>query len=64
VGTVLQAAQVLDSEYVTEKVVTLLGDGDRADEVIERMHADELERGGVLDDDTEDIDSLLDGIGG
>lgn len=64
VGTVLQAAQVLDDEYVTEKVVTLLGDGDRADEVIERMHADELDRGGVLDDDTEDIDSLLDGIGG
>ena len=43
VGTVLEAAQVLDTEYVTEKVLTLFGDGDQADEVIERMNAEELE---------------------
>lgn len=44
IGLVLQATSSLDEEYVTRKILTLLGDGDQADEVIERMHADELER--------------------
>lgn len=47
VGTVLMAADVLDSEYVTEKILNLLGDGDMVEEVLERMNADELEMGGV-----------------
>ena len=44
VQTVLQAASVLDDDYVTRKVLTLLGDGDQADEIIKRRDADELER--------------------
>ena len=48
IGTVLQAADHLDSEYVTEKVLNLLGDGDKAEEIIERMNADELDMGGNL----------------
>lgn len=44
IGLVLQATSSLDEEYVTKKILTLLGDGDQADEIIERMHADELER--------------------
>lgn len=47
VGTVLEAAQALDGDYVTEKVLTLLGDGDRAEEIIQRMDAEELTRGQV-----------------
>lgn len=47
VGTVLMAADVLDSEYVTEKILNLLGDGDMVEEILERMNADELEMGGV-----------------
>lgn len=47
VGTVLMAADVLDSEYVTEKILNLLGDGDMVEEVLERMNTDELEMGGV-----------------
>lgn len=47
IQVVLQAASELDSEYVTRKILTLLGDGDMADEIIARQDADELER---LDD--------------
>ena len=47
VGTVLQASEALDSEYVTEKILNLLGDGDMVEEVLERMEADELEMGGI-----------------
>lgn len=42
VTTVLAAATYLDSTYVTEKVLTLLGDGDMADEILRRMDADAI----------------------
>ena len=42
VETVLQATEVLDDEYVTRKILTLLGDGDQADEILQRIDADEL----------------------
>ena len=51
VGTVLQAAQVLDDEYVTEKILNLLGDGDKAEEILSRINANELEMGGVTADE-------------
>lgn len=51
VGVVLQAQEVLDGDYVTEKVLNLLGDGDKAEEILERMEADELEMGDNLEDD-------------
>lgn len=41
---VLSAAVILPPEYVAEKIVTLLGDGDRADEIIAEMHRNEQER--------------------
>ena len=47
VQTVLQAADALDDEYVTRKVLNLLGDGDQTDEVLERKSADELKMGGI-----------------
>lgn len=34
---VIQAAQFLDQEYITRKVLTLLGDGDQAEEILQRM---------------------------
>lgn len=48
VQTVLQAAQVLDEEYVTRKVLTLLGDGDQAEDILERKAADELAMAGIM----------------
>ena len=58
VGAVLEAAQVLDEDYVTEKVLNLLGDGDKAEEILERMSADELGMGGLLDEEEEDEEML------
>lgn len=37
VETILQSAQYLDSEYVTRKILTLLGDADSAEDVLKAM---------------------------
>lgn len=44
ITTVISAAEYLDSEYVTRKILTLLGDGDQADEVLRRIDAEDQER--------------------
>lgn len=44
VTMVVSAAAFLDPEYVTRKILTLLGDGDKADEILARQDADELGR--------------------
>lgn len=44
IEVVLQAAQVLDADYVTKKVLTLLGDAEKADEMVQKMSADEMNR--------------------
>lgn len=59
VQTVLMAAEYLDGEYVTRKTLSILGDADQADEILERQDADELERGGVLDEEGGEEDFQL-----
>jgi hypothetical protein len=49
ITTVSQAASYLSDDYVTRKILTILGDGDQADEIIKQRTADELERGMVTD---------------
>lgn len=44
IQTVVMASSYLDSEYVTRKILTILGDGDMADDMLKRMDADELDR--------------------
>ena len=44
IQSVIQASVALDGDYVTRKLLTILGDGDKADEMIEKLHAEELER--------------------
>lgn len=44
IQTVLQAAEYLDSDYVTRKILTILGDGDMADEMKADMERAEMER--------------------
>lgn len=44
VTTVIAAAQFLDSDYVTRKILTLLGDGDKAEEVLKKMDIEDQER--------------------
>ena len=48
VQLVVQAAEFLDEEYITRKILTLLGDGDLAEDVLKQMSANELERGGNI----------------
>lgn len=44
IQTLVTAASYLDAEYVTRKILTLLGDGDKADEVLKQMDANAEER--------------------
>lgn len=44
IGNILQAADHLTDDYVTKKILTLLGDGDLADDMIRRMKDEEGER--------------------
>ena len=48
---VLQAAPYLTEDYVTTKVLELLGDGDKAEEILRQIGADELERITLEDED-------------
>lgn len=41
---VIQSAQFLPDEYITKKVLTLLGDGDMADDILKAMAAEEIDR--------------------
>lgn len=44
VQVVLQAAPYLDSEYVTRKILSILGDSDQAEKVLERMDIEDMGR--------------------
>lgn len=44
VQVVLQAANYLDSEYVTRKILSILGDSDQAEKVLERMDLESMSK--------------------
>lgn len=44
IQTIIQAANYLDSDYVTEKILSVLGDADRTKEMLKKMDADDYER--------------------
>lgn len=56
ITTLVSAAAYLPEEYITEKILDILGDGDRAEELIQGMIADEIDRYGDVPDEEEDID--------
>lgn len=47
VQVIMQSASYLGSEYVTQKLLTLLGDGDKVKEVLEQIQTDDMNRIGV-----------------
>ena len=53
---VLSAAQYLDEEYVTEKILTLLGDADKVDEVMRKKAAEESQRFNTTAEKSNDAD--------
>ena len=46
IQTILQGAQYLSGDYVTKKILTVLGDGDKADEVLKEMDGEDIKRFG------------------
>ena len=44
VGVLLQCAQYLPQSYVTKKILNLLGDGDQAEEILQQMDEENMER--------------------
>jgi hypothetical protein len=49
INVLLQSGTYLSQEYVTRKILEILGDGDKADDVLSTIDADELGR--VMIDD-------------
>lgn len=52
---VLQAAEYLDDEYVTTKILTLLGDSDKVQEVLKRKDAEAAGRYKQMETELEDL---------
>ena len=52
---VLQCAEYLDDEYVTKKILTLLGDADKAQEVLKRKDAEAADRYKQMETELEDL---------
>ena len=52
---VLQCAEYLDDEYVTTKILTLLGDADKAQEVLKRKDAEAAERYKQQEEELEEL---------
>lgn len=44
IQVILQASQYLPEDYVTEKIVTILGDADRVEDILEQNDMDNIER--------------------
>lgn len=42
ISMILQSAEYLSQEYVTEKLLNLLGDGDKAEEIMDQMEQEEM----------------------
>lgn len=59
IQTIMQAASALDDEYVTKKILTILGDGDQAEEVIQRRIEDETTRQRELETEQEEANRRL-----
>lgn len=62
--TLLLAAQYADDEYMTTKALTILGDADRIEEVLNRRSAEDLEKfdGGVSGDNADDAPAANEAI--
>ena len=53
ITTLVQAAAYLPEDYITKKILDILGDGDQAEELIKTMDADELGRFGNVTEEPE-----------
>ena len=51
INCIISAASYLSSDYVTKKILDILGDGDQAETMLEQMDADELNRFSLNDEE-------------
>lgn len=54
IQNLIQGAQFLPADYVTTKILEIFGDGDKTEDVLKQMQADELDR---FADNIDDIDN-------
>lgn len=59
---ITMASTFLDQEYVTKKILTILGDGDKADEVLDRMEEQEMQSMGMGEEEEEEEDVEAEGM--
>jgi len=59
VQTVISAGTYLESGYVTEKILNLLGDGDKAEDMIKEMDANDIKPLRNIDEEVQAIDEEL-----
>lgn len=59
IQTLITSAQYLSGEYVTRKIVTILGDGDQADDILQEQDRENLERmsGNGLESQNDDLET-------
>lgn len=63
IQTVISAGEYLDQEYVTTKILTILGDADKVKEVLARMSAEEVTAFSVEPEETEpDLEQPNEGV--
>ena len=62
IQTIISAGIYLERGYVTEKILTLLGDGDKAEEMIKQMDADEIRPLGSYEEVEEDVNGEEDNV--
>lgn len=55
IDLLLSAGEYLDDEYITTKILTILGDGDKAKEVLERRDAEAADRYKQQESELEDL---------
>ena len=56
ISTVLSAAQYLPADYVTRKIMTLLGDGDQAEKALKEMDKEDMQRFGAGNEDVDNAE--------
>lgn len=59
VDTVLAAAEYLDAEYITGKILTLLGDSDKIEEVLGKIEETDYERAPMIEEEPEIVEEVV-----
>lgn len=63
ISNLVSAGEYLPADYVTTKILTILGDADKAEEILEQMASDEVDRGFLPEEPEEEPAAEGDVIG-